>query len=247
MSSTLEDAPILSKQGFVSTWVWSDERGSDEVMDALLPPEFDRTLARCSASHEPIHCYFLLSEVEHSASFYKDVLLPLLEGEAFQGSGGDYFDGPSLKKYSGCIAVLDSSCAAPPGPWCGDTALTFLGSYAYDRGAGRIGANLISKEDSVAIWLDLDDAAYEAERLLGWWDTDYMECGGNGQAKPIGDLLRLHSRADYSERAVEAARALGIETAKRTLLLFDYECDAAPGHFGHGTFLGNYASSPLKR
>lgn len=74
-----------------------------------------------------------------------------------------------------------------------------------------------------------------------------MESGGDGQAKPIRELLRLHSRGHYSEQAAEDARALGIETASRTLLLFDYECDAAPGPFGHGTFLGNYARSLPKR
>lgn len=143
-SKRLEPRP-----GVVSLWVWSTDENANEVRDRIVPAGIEPSFVEWSTAGDSEHIYFLLRKLDHSASFFKDAVLPLVRDERFERSGDWFYENAALK-FFGVIAVKDHACDYPPGAW-GDDAVRFLGSYSYDSTAPRIGTCLGEDPATVAI------------------------------------------------------------------------------------------------
>jgi hypothetical protein len=89
-------------------------------------------------------------------------------------------------------------------------------------------AGLLDKPGSVCVWINIQFD--EDNDLIGWFDHDNSEAGGGGDASPIRGALEGHSySASFVDAVVEAARALQIEHAASTFLIYDSLWDTTPG------------------
>ncbi|MFC5746933.1 hypothetical protein [Actinomadura rugatobispora] len=91
--------------------------------------------------------------------------------------------------------------------------------------------DLVGREGLVSIWLNVGFG--EDNKVIGWYDHDYLEGSTIGRPQPIRQALI--SGGSYWETwldaAVQAAEGLGITEAYNVWMLFDHEYMGSPGRF----------------
>ena len=76
----------------------------------------------------------------------------------------------------------------------------------------------------------------EQNRVIGWYDHDFMECGGRNHPQPIRQLLEGYSYWEtWVDAAVEAAEELGIIEATCVWMIFDHKWSGPAGRFDIAT------------